>query len=178
MVDSVKNYGIAGASTTVELGKQGAVIDASDSSVISLKDKDDALESIAIGQGSDATHAVTKAQLDLASAQKVQYKKQQVSYNSGTVSIGTAAANTRVLSVIVEKDAGNWTDANATTEIVVGDAGDTDRLFSGFEPSNGQFKEEADHLYESETAISAVVTQGGAGAGTATIWLYYAGTIS
>ena len=26
MVDSVKNYGIAGASTTVELGKQGAVI--------------------------------------------------------------------------------------------------------------------------------------------------------
>ena len=31
MVDSVKNYGIAGASQTVELGKQGAVIDASDS---------------------------------------------------------------------------------------------------------------------------------------------------
>ena len=178
MVDSVKNYGIAGASTTIELGKQGAVIDASDSAIISLKDKDGALESIAVGQGSDATHAVTKAQLDLASAQKVQYKKQQVSYNSGTVSIGTAAANTRVLSVIVEKDAGNWTDANATTEIVVGDAGDTDRLFSGFEPSNGQFKEEADHLYESETAISAVVTQGGASAGTATIWLYYAGTIS
>jgi hypothetical protein len=83
-----------------------------------------------------------------------------------------------VLSVVVEKDAGNWTDANATTEIVVGDAGDTDRLFSGFEPSNGQFKEDADHVYSSETAISAIVTQGGASAGTATIWVYYAGTIS
>jgi len=41
MVDSVKNYGIAGVSTTLELGKQGAKIDASDTSVISLKDKDD-----------------------------------------------------------------------------------------------------------------------------------------
>ena len=42
MVDSVKNYGIAGASQTVELGKQGAVIDATDSAIISLKDKDGA----------------------------------------------------------------------------------------------------------------------------------------
>ena len=42
MIDSVKNYGIAGVGTTLELGKQGAVIDASDSSVISLKDKDGA----------------------------------------------------------------------------------------------------------------------------------------
>jgi len=178
MVDSVKNYGIAGASTTIELGKQGAVIDASSSSVISLKDKDGGLEKIAIAEGSDATHAVTQSQLDLATASKVQIKKQQVSYNSGTVSIGTAAADTRVLSVVVEKDAGNWTDANATTEIVVGDTGDTDRLFSGFEPSNGQFKEDADHVYSSDTAISAIVTQGGASAGTATIWVYYAGTIS
>ena len=178
MVDSVKNYGIAGASQTVELGKQGAVIDASDSSVITLKDKDGAVESIAIGQGTDATHGVTKAQLDGATSQKLQYKKQTVSYNSGTVSIGTAAANTRVQSVVVEKGAGNWTSANATTEIVVGDAGDTDRLFSGFEPANGQEKEDADHLYESETAISAIVTQGGASAGTADVYVYSTGTIS
>ena len=178
MVDSVKNYGIAGASTTVELGKQGAVIDGSSSSVISLKDKDGSLESVAIGQGTHATHGVTKAQLDTASSQKVQYKKQQVSYNSGTVAIGTAAANTRILSVIIEKGTGNWTDANSTTEIIVGDAGDTDRLFAGFEPAGGQHKDDTDHLYSSSTAISAIVTQGGALAGTATIWLYYAGTIS
>jgi hypothetical protein len=178
MVDSVKNYGIAGASTTVELGKQGAVIDASSSSVISLKDKDGGLESVAIATGTDATHGVTLNQMESATAGKVQYKKQQVSYNSGTVSIGTAAANTRIQSVVVEKDAGNWTDANATTEIIVGDTGDTDRLFSGFEPANGQFQEDADHLYSSETAISAIVTQGGASAGTATIVVYYTGTIS
>ena len=178
MVDSVKNYGIAGVSTTLELGKQGAKIDASDTSVISLKDKDDNLESIAIGQGTDATHAVTQTQLDGATAQKLQYIKTSVNYNSGTVAIGTAAANTRVQSVVVEKGAGNWTSANATTEIVVGDAGDTDRLFSGFEPANGQFKEDADHLYESETAISAIVTQGGASAGTADVYVYFTGTIS
>ena len=38
MVDSVKNYGIAGVGTVLELGKQGAKIDASSSSVISFKD--------------------------------------------------------------------------------------------------------------------------------------------
>lgn len=178
MVDSVKNYGIAGASTTVELGKQGAVIDGSSSSVISLKDKDGSLESVAIGQGTHATHGVTKAQLDGATSQKLQYKKTTVSYNGGTVAIGTAAANTRVQSVVVEKGSGNWTNANSTTEIIVGDASDTDRLFSGFEPAGGQHKEEADHLYASETALSAIVTTGGAEAGTADIYVYYTGTIS
>jgi hypothetical protein len=178
MVDSVKNYGIAGASTTIELGRQGAVIDASDSAIINLKDKDGALESIAIGQGTDATHAVTQNQLDGAIAQKLQYIKTSVNYNSGTVAIGTVAANTRVQSVVVEKGAGNWTDHNDTTEIVVGDSGDTDRLFNGFDPYGGQFKFENDHLYESETAISAIVTQGGASAGTADVVVYYTGTIS
>jgi len=178
MVDSVKNYGIAGVSTTLELGKQGAKIDASNASVISIKDKDDGLESIAIADGTDDTHAVTKSQLDTASGQKVQYIKTSVSYNSGTVAIGTAGANTRIQSVVVEKGAGNWTDANATTEIVVGDASDTDRLFSGFEPDGGQHKEDADHLYVSPTAISAIVTQGGASAGTADVVVYYTGTIS
>ena len=178
MVDSVKNYGSAGVSTTLELGKQGAKIDASDTSVISLKDKDDNLESIAIGQGTDATHAVTQTQLDGATAQKLQYIKTSVNYNSGTVAIGTAAANTRVQSVVVEKGAGNWTSHNDTTEIVVGDSGDTDRLFNGFDPDGGQFKIENDHLYASETAISAIVTQGGASGGSATVTVYYTGTIS
>ena len=177
MVDSVKNYGIAGVSTTLELGKQGAKIDASDTSVISLKDKDDNLESIAIGQGTDATHAVTQTQLDGANSQKLQYIKTSVNYNSGTVAIGTAAANTRVQSVVVEKGAGNWTSHNDTTEIVVGDSGDTDRLFNGFDPDGGQFKIENYNLYASETAISAIVTQGGASGGSATVTVYYTGTI-
>ena len=80
--------------------------------------------------------------------------------------------------MVVEKGAGNWTDHNDTTEIVVGDSGDTDRLFNGFDPDGGQFKFENDHLYESETAISAIVTQGGASAGSATVAVYYTGLIS
>jgi hypothetical protein len=71
MVDSVKNYGIAGASQTVELGKQGAVIDATDSAIISLKDKDGALEEVMIANGTASSHAVTKAQLDASSSQKL-----------------------------------------------------------------------------------------------------------
>jgi hypothetical protein len=177
MVDAVKNYGIAGASTTIELGKQGAVIDATNSSLISFKDKDGNLEEIAIGTGTASSHAVNKAQFDGATSQKIQIKSTTVSYNSGTVAIGTAAANTHIQKVVVEKGAGNWTDANATTEIIVGDAGDTDRLFSGFEPANGQFIFENDHTYSSSTALSAIVTTGGASAGTATVKIFFAGTI-
>ena len=39
MVDSVKQYNLAGVATSVELGKQGPVIDASNTSVIAFKDK-------------------------------------------------------------------------------------------------------------------------------------------
>ena len=60
MVDSVKNYGLAGASTVIELGKEGNKIDASDSAIISLKRTDDALQKIAIANGTASSHAVTK----------------------------------------------------------------------------------------------------------------------
>ena len=178
MVDSVKNYGLAGASTVIELGKEGSKIDASDSAVISIKRSDDALQKVAIANGTASSHAVTKAQLDNSTSQKIQYISTTVNYNSGTVAIGTAAANTHVQKVIVEKGAGNWTNANSTTEIIVGDAGDTDRLFSGFEPGGGQHIFENDHTYSSSTAISAIVTQGAAEGGSATIKVFYAGVIS
>ena len=177
MVDSVKNYGLAGASTVIELGKNGNKIDASDSAIISLKRTDDALQKIAIANGTASSHAVTKAQLDSSTSQKIQYISTTVNYNSGTVAIGTAAANTHIQKVVVEKGAGNWTNANSTTEIIVGDAGDTDRLFSGFEPGGGQHIFENDHTYSSSTAISAIVTTGGAEAGSATVKIFYAGTI-
>ena len=135
MVDSVKNYGIAGVGTVLELGKQGAKIDASNSSVISFKDNADALESVAIANGTDATHGVNKSQLDDISSTKLSKSQTTVAFNSGTTSVGTFAANSIIHRVVVEKTAGNWTDANSTTEITVGDASDDDRLFSGFEPA-------------------------------------------
>lgn len=178
MVDSVKNYGIAGASTTIELGKQGAVIDASSSSIISLKDKDGALEQIHIANGTVDSHAVTKAQLDIASSQKIQIKSTTVTFDGATTQVGIASANTHLQKVVVEKGTGNWTSANSTTEITVGDTSDTDRLFAGFEPANGQFIFEADHTYSAQTTINAYITQGGATAGTATVKVFYAGTIT
>ncbi len=178
MVDSVKNYGIAGASTTIELGKQGAVIDASSSSVISLKDKDGALESVAIANGTASSHAVNKAQLDASGSQKLSYKQNTVAYNSGSTALGTASANTTIQKIVVEKTAGNWTGADSSTEIVIGDPGDTDRLFAGFEPTGGQHVWDADHVYSADTVISSIVTSGEASAGSALITIYYSGTFA
>jgi len=178
MVDSVKNYGIAGVSTTLELGKQGAVIDGSDSSVISFKDKDGALENVAVADGTASSHAVTKSQLDSSVGQKLSVKDVNFSYDSGTIAFGTASANTTIQQVMVEKGAGNWTDANSTTEVTLGDDSDNDRLFSGFEPAGGQFIIDADHTYSSETDIKVYVTQGGASAGTGQVRVFYTGVIS
>ena len=178
MVDSVKNYGIAGASQTIELGKQGAVIDASDSAIISLKDKDGALEEIAIANGTASSHAVTKAQLDAEGSQKLQYHSQTVSYDSGTVSLGTWAANSTIHSVVIEKGAGNWTNNSSSTEITVGDSDDNDRLFLGFDVSGAQVKFTSMHTYSSSTVLNAYVTAGGANAGTASVRVWYMGTRS
>lgn len=176
MVDSVKNYGLAGVSSNVELGKQGAQIIGSDSSVISLMDKDGNLTVAAVADGSDATHMATKSQLDTIILPKLQYLDTTVTYNGGTQSIGTTGANTTVHSVVVEKST-NWSSANDTTEIIVGDAGDTDRLFAGFDPDS-QVKSEPKHKYSSATAISAIVTQGGASSGNATVRVWYSGDLS
>ena len=178
MVDAVKNYGIAGASTTVELGKQGAVIDASDSAIISLKDKDGSLEEIAIANGTASSHAVTKAQLDATGSQKLKYHEQTVNYNSGTVSLGDFAANTTIQSIVIEKGAGNWSNYTSTTEITIGDSGDTDRLFSGFTPDTTQYRVNNNHTYSSATTVNAYVTTGDATAGTADIRIWYSGTRS
>ena len=177
MVDSVKNYGIAGAGATIELGKQGAVIDATNSSLISFKDKDGALNKLHIGNGTASSHAVTKAQLDVSSSQKLSYISATVNYDGGTTSLGTAAANTTIQKVVVEKGTGNWTGHNDTTEITVGDDADNDRLFFGFDPDGGQFIFDNDHTYASSTALLVYITQGGASAGTASVKVFYSGTI-
>lgn len=180
MVDAVKNYGLSGVDSTVELGKGGNKIDGTtSSSKVSLRNTGGTLIKAEIGAGTASTHAVTLTQLDSAQDEKVGISKHTVAYNdSGAQNLCIVAAGTRVLSVTVTKGAGNWTGANSTTEIIVGDAGDTDRLFSGFEPAGGQFVDETDHLYASATQLTATVTRGGASAGTAIILIRYAGSVS
>ena len=176
MVDSVKNYGIAGVGANVQLGKSGVKVVGSNSDQVSFVNTSDALVNANLANGSAATHAVTKAQFDLIEAPKLKYKDTTVNYNSGTVSIGTTDSNTIIHMVMVEKDA-SWTNENDTTNITVGDGSDNDRLFVGFDPDI-QVKQDSKYKYESATALNAYVTQGGASAGSAVVRVWYSGQIS
>jgi hypothetical protein len=176
MVDSVKNYGIAGVSANVELGKQGAKIIGSDSSQLSFQDKDGNLENIAIAQGTDDTHGVSKQQMDNATSQRVQSISETVTHSGGNQYLFTVQANTTILSTVIEKTTGNWTGYNDTTNITVGDASDNSRLYGvGFTPDSAQQADETNHKYTAETDIYAYVTQGGASAGNAMIKIKLAG---
>jgi len=176
MVDSVKNYGLAGVAANVELGKQGAQIIGSDSSQIAFLDKDSNAEELAIAEGTDATHGVTKSQLETLGTAKFASIVTTVNYNSGNVTIGTASANTVIHSVVIEKGVGNWTGADSTTNITVGDDNDVDRLFATFDPTV-QSVDETNYTYTSSETLKAYVTQGGASAGTASVTVWYSGTI-
>ena len=177
MVDSVKNYGLAGLNANVELGKQGAKIIGSDSSQIAFQDKDGNASVIAIAEGTDASHGVTKNQFDNIVIPKLSYNKSSIAYNSGNVSVGTMSANTTVHTVVVESNTGTWTDENSSTEVTVGDDSDVDRFYSGFD-SSVQTKQEPKYKYTSDTDVKIYVTQGGASAGSGTVTIWYSGTIS
>ncbi len=174
MVDSVKNYGIAGVGANVEIGKGGPIIVGSDSSQIKFTDKDGAIEQAFVGAGSEASHGVTKAQLDTIEEPKLQYKKTTVAFDSGTTALGTADTNTTIHEVVVEKDA-TWTSANSVTALTVGDSGDVDRLFAEFDVTV-QTKSTPKYKYTSSTVVNAIVTQGGAVAGDAVVTVFYSGS--
>lgn len=175
MVDSVKNYGIAGVSANVELGKGGPrVISSSDD--ISLFANADTLARASIAAGTDNAHAVTKAQFDEATGSRVQNITETVTYNGGSQFLFSIPANSTVLSTMIEKTTGNWTDYNSTTNISVGDAGDNSRIYGvGFEPDGSQQIDETNYKYTAETDLYAYVTQGGASAGSATIRIMFRG---
>lgn len=176
MVDSVKQYNLSGVSANVELGKQGPIIAGSNSSVISLTDKNGNLTVAAIAQGTDASHAVTLSQFEGSSGQRLKYIKTSVNYNDGNVTIGTATANTYIHSVTVDVT-GTWSGANSNTNISVGDSGNNSRLFSGFDTST-QTSDDSDHKYLSSTSVVAYVSQGAASGGSADVTVWYSGTIS
>ena len=178
MVDSVKNYGIAGVGANVQLGKSGVTVVGSNSDQISFTNSSDQLVNVNIADATDDTHAASKGQFDTILDPKLQYVDTTVTHNGGNVSLGTTSSNTWIHTVVVEKTAGNWTDFDSSTEITVGDSSDLDRLFAGFDPSGSQVKIEPKHNYTSATALNIYVTQGGASAGNATVRVWYSGEIS
>lgn len=175
MVDSVKQYNLAGVAANVELGKQGPVIDGATSGVISFKDKNGNASVIAIAAGTDPTHAVTLAQLDTVNVEKLGYVTTAVNYNSGNVTIGNISANGYVLGVSVEKTS-TWTGADSNTDISVGDLGSANSIFSGFDVDS-QVTVDVRQFYSSANTISITVTQGGASAGAAKVTVWYSGTL-
>lgn len=179
MVDAVKNYGLTGVAKTVELGKSGNKIDGTTStSKVSLRNNSDALVRAEIADGTASSHAVTQSQLDAIQESKVGVSEHTVNWNdSSPVTLCTVNAGTRILSVTMEKTAGNWTNATATTNITVGDASDPDRLFTSFDYEGAQVIDQTDHTYSAQTAIIATITQGGATAGAATVLIRYAGSL-
>lgn len=177
MVDSVKQYNLAGVASEVELGKRGSKIDGMRSAdQVSLRQNDNSLAHAEIAQGTEAQHAVTKAQLDAASDSKLEVAEFTVSFNSGTLALATFSANTTVFSTTVEKGSGNWSGASDITEITVGTAANNSLLFSGFDLSS-QVIDETNHKFAEETVVNAYVGAGGATTGTATILITYSGTI-
>lgn len=175
MVDSVKQYNLAGVAANVELGKQGPIIVGSNSSVISFTDKNGNASVIAVAQGTDATHAVNLSQLNSLSSDKLSFVTTSVDYDSGNVTIGNVEANTYVLAVSVEKTS-TWTGADSNTEITVGDSVSATSLFTGFDVES-QVTVDLRKLYNSADTINITVTQGAASAGRAKVTVWYSGKL-
>ena len=172
MVDSVKNYGLAGVSSNIELGKEYKTkIVGSNTEFIALHDGSDNLNRANIAEGTNADHAVTKGQLEAMNLNRV--FSNVVTYDSSTTNMIVVPANTTVLSVSVEALT-NWSGANSVTNITVGDSADPDRLFTTFDPT-AVVVDETNHFYENQTTLRTTVTQGSATAGTAKVIVLYAG---
>lgn len=177
MVDSVKQYNLAGVASEVELGKAGAKIDGANSSdQVALKKNDDSLAHAEIDKGVNPHHAVTLEQLETVTASRFSTETKTVSYNDGNVAIGTFEAGTTVFAVAIEKGAGNWVGADSNTNITVGVSSDPSLLFSHFDPTI-QSVDETNHEFTSQAAVNAYVSSGGASSGTATIIIQYAGNM-
>jgi hypothetical protein len=114
--------------------------------------------------------------LDTITADKLKYETFTVSYNEDIVPLANALVNTRIYHTVIDP-ASTWTGADNNTTITVGDAGDTDRLFSAFDPEF-QTTDEMKHKYTANTIINAYVSAGSAVAGNARITIWYTGTLN
>lgn len=175
MADQIKNYGISSVGANVQLGVGGPYISGSNSNV-SFQTVSGNLAAASVANAISNNHAVTKAQLDDETKQKVQRVDYTVNYNSGSVSLGTIQANGYIHSVVVEAF-DPWTGADSNTNIIVGDSTNSSRLFAGFDPEV-QTVDETDYRYNSATELSAIVTQGGASAGNAIVTVWYTGILN
>jgi hypothetical protein len=172
MVDSVKQYNVAGVAKEVELGKRGPKIDGTSADAVALKTNGGDLARAEVANATIGTEAVTLAQLGSSDSDTIRYSTTTVSYNSGTVTLFTIPAGGKIVEVCVSGGPGNWLNTSASTNIAIGDADNTGRLLASWEPGVQQ-SEEADYTYAAQTDIIATVTSGGATSGTADVTVVY-----
>lgn len=167
----INQFGLVGLSGDVQLGKSGArLLDDNANSV--FKARNSGNSGFVKMKGAEATASdefIVQAQLPSASTQ-LGFARATINYNSGAVTIATIPANCAVTQVDIVVGSG-WTDADATTQIVVGDTDDASQYFNDAVDfsTSGTYRSTYKEAYDSGTNITATVTQGNASAGTATV---------
>lgn len=167
----INQFGLVGLSGDVQLGKSGArLLDDNANSV--FKARNSGNSGFVKMKGAEATASdefIVQAQLPSASTQ-LGFARATINYDSGAVTIATIPANCAVTQVDIVVGSG-WTDADATTQIVVGDTDDANQYFNDAVDFStpGTYRSTYKEAYDSGTNITATVTQGNASAGTATV---------
>ena len=167
------NFALKGLANLVQFGKRGLKIltDTTDD-YFSFTDNDGT--TLVEVRGANATVAsafITKGQFEAATSAVAQYVSTEVEYDNGTSTLFEIPANAMVYGVTVDVPS-PWVSASATTSIIVGDSGDTDRLFTADDADmteTFQFQSNYQEIYSSATDITCTVTDGGASSGAATV---------
>jgi hypothetical protein len=160
------NFALKRLASLVQFGKRGLkILTNTTDDYFSFTDNDGT--TLVEVRGANATVAsafITKGQFEAATSAVAQYVSTEVEYDSGTSTLFEIPANAMVYGVTVDVPS-PWVSASATTSIIVGDSGDTDRLFTADDADmteTYQFQSNYQEIYSSATDITCTVTDGGA----------------
>jgi len=167
------NFALKGLASLVQFGKRGLkILTNTTDDYFSFTDNDGT--TLVEVRGANATVAsafITNGQFEAATSAVAQYVSTEVEYDNGTSTLFEIPANAMVYGVTVDVPS-PWVSASATTSIIVGDSGDTDRLFTADDADmteTFQFQSNYQEIYSSATDITCTVTDGGASSGAATV---------
>lgn len=169
-----KNFGLTGIASLVGFGKGGNKFsaDISGSNVSLLDNTETNLVNLEIRDAVEPQHAVQFSRLEtLKNADTIGI---DVNYNSGSgVPLLTPGRGIRVLKVVVEPQS-EWTGFGAGTDIQVGDQdGGTASIYDTWDPEVQNISD-YDYYVGTNVAIDVNVISGGATAGSAHVWMWYA----
>lgn len=169
----INNFSLKGLGNLVQFGKRGLKIltDTTDDYFKFTDNNGSTLVEVRGANASVASAFLTKGQFDTATNAVAQYVSTELAYNSGSTTLFEIPADAMVYGVTV--DVGSpWVSATDSTAIIVGDSGDTDRLFtSGDADMTETYQFQSNYMarYSSATDVVATVTTGSASSGVATV---------